>query len=114
MRTPARLNLEAQLRQAQKMEVVGRLAGGVAHDFNNLLTVITGRCNLLLRGINVSTELSRELEEVKKAGERTAALTARSAGQSHHPLLIRPPAPRPRAIRPLCCSQSGGRGGTSS
>jgi PAS domain S-box-containing protein len=71
----ARLNLEARLRQAQKMEAVGRLAGGVAHDFNNLLTVITGRCNLLLRGINGSTELRQELEEVNKAGERAATLT---------------------------------------
>ena len=71
----ARMNLEAQLRQSQKMEAVGRLAGGVAHDFNNLLTVITGRCNLILRGLNGNTGMRQELEEVRKAGERAAALT---------------------------------------
>ena len=71
----ARLNLESQLRQSQKMEAVGRLAGGVAHDFNNLLTVITGRCNLILRGINGNAGMRQELEEVRKAGERAAALT---------------------------------------
>ena len=71
----ARLSLEGQLRQSQKMESVGRLAGGVAHDFNNLLTVITGRCNLVLRGINGNAGLRQELEEVRKAGERAAALT---------------------------------------
>ncbi|MBI1951731.1 MAG: PAS domain S-box protein [Acidobacteria bacterium] len=71
----ARLNLESQLRQSQKMEAVGRLAGGVAHDFNNLLTVITGRCNLILRGINGNAAMRQELEEVRKAGERAAALT---------------------------------------
>jgi PAS domain S-box-containing protein len=68
--------LEAQLRQAQKMEAVGRLAGGLAHDFNNLLTAILGYSHLALRRLGDRTELRREIEEIGKAGERAAALTA--------------------------------------
>jgi PAS domain S-box-containing protein len=66
--------LKAQLEQAQKMESVGRLAGGVAHDFNNMLGVITGRAELaLLR--DVSPEVRNNLEEILKAGHRSADLT---------------------------------------
>lgn len=71
-----RKNLEDQLRQAQKMEAVGRLAGGVAHDFNNMLTVITGYAEILLsRRLAEGNPMRREVEEIKKAGERVTALT---------------------------------------
>ena len=67
--------LQSQLQQAMKMEAVGRLAGGVAHDFNNLLTVITGYSELLLQKIGEESPMHREVEEIKRAGERAAALT---------------------------------------
>jgi PAS domain S-box-containing protein len=67
--------LEAQLLQAQRMESVGVLAGGVAHDFNNMLTVITG-CSEIMLGRMAAGEAGRDLiEEIRKAGERAALLT---------------------------------------
>jgi len=64
-----------QLRQAQKMEAIGRLAGGVAHDFNNLLTIITGRCDLLLTGMDQAGGLCAEIGMIRDAAQRAASLT---------------------------------------
>lgn len=66
---------EEQLRQAQRMEAVGRLAGGVAHDFNNLLTVIQGHAQLLLDGLGVADPRREDAEEVWRSVKRAATLT---------------------------------------
>ncbi|MBU5615308.1 hybrid sensor histidine kinase/response regulator [Geomonas azotofigens] len=67
--------LEEQLIQAQKLESVGRLAGGVAHDFNNMLSVILGHANLALMDLPPGDRLQAGLEEIRKAAERSANLT---------------------------------------
>ncbi len=68
--------IEEQLRQSQKMEAIGRLAGGVAHDFNNLLTVINGYVEVLIDDLELSPEQLEMLECVQQAGSRGAALTS--------------------------------------
>jgi PAS domain S-box-containing protein len=71
----ARKEAEDQLRQAQKMEAIGQLAGGVAHDFNNLLGVIVGYADLLLKDLGRQHPAARRLEQIHKATERATALT---------------------------------------
>lgn len=71
----ARKRLEEQLHQSQKLESVGRLAGGVAHDFNNMLGVILGYTEIALSGLDHSLPLAADLLEIRKAAERSADLT---------------------------------------
>jgi two-component system, cell cycle sensor histidine kinase and response regulator CckA len=66
---------EEQLRQAQKMEAIGRLAGGVAHDFNNILTAIIGYTDLLAERCSPDDAAARDVGEIRKAADRAAALT---------------------------------------
>ncbi len=70
-----RADFENMLQQSQKMESVGRLAGGVAHDFNNMLSVILGHSNLMLEGMASDHPCHNGLDEIRKAAERSAALT---------------------------------------
>jgi PAS domain S-box-containing protein len=70
-----RLQLEDQLRQSQKMDAVGKLAGGIAHDFNNLLTVIIGRAEFMRASGPTGSEWLRDVDEVRDAARRAAALT---------------------------------------
>jgi PAS domain S-box-containing protein len=70
-----RKHLEARLRQAQKLEAVGRLAGGVAHDFNNLLTVILGHSDLVLSAMDPHDCRRHDIEDIRDAGARAAVLT---------------------------------------
>jgi PAS domain S-box-containing protein len=83
--------LEEQLRQSQKMESVGRLAGGVAHDFNNYLTVINGYCDMLLGDVAPGGEFHDGLVEIRSAGERATLVTRQLLAFSRKQLA----APRP-------------------
>ena len=82
-----RKSLETSLLQARKMESIGRLAGGVAHDFNNLLTVINGYSALMLGNLREGDPLRASLQEIHKAGERAAHLTAQLLAFSRRQVL---------------------------
>jgi PAS domain S-box-containing protein len=79
--------LEQQLLQSQKMESIGRLAGGVAHDFNNLLTVIQGYCDLMEETIPRESPLLEELEQIRLASQRAADLTGQLLAFSRKQIL---------------------------
>jgi PAS domain S-box-containing protein len=87
----ARARLENELRQAQKMEAVGRLAAGVAHDFNNILTVILGNTALQLRNPHLDEKLNLSLQQVEHAAERATALTRQLLAYSRKQIIQRRP-----------------------
>jgi PAS domain S-box-containing protein len=83
-----RKDLEGQMRQAQKMEALGRLAGGVAHDFNNVLMVINGLSETVLAILEPTSPVREDLEEILAAGRRAAALTAQLLAFSRKRVLL--------------------------
>ena len=86
-----RTRLENELRQAQKMEAVGRLAAGVAHDFNNILTVILGNATMQLGRPQLDEKLASALRQAVRAAERATALTRQLLAYSRKQILQRRP-----------------------
>jgi two-component system cell cycle sensor histidine kinase/response regulator CckA len=82
-----RRQLEEQLRQAQKMDAVGRLAGGVAHDFNNLLMVINGYTEVLLEQLEKGSDMHHKVQSIQQAADRAATLTRQLLAFSRKQLL---------------------------
>lgn len=97
---------EEQLRQMQKMEAIGQLAGGVAHDFNNIMTVIKGYCELALESIHEDTLTHGHLQEIERAVDRAASLTrqllAFSRKQILQPIVLNPNAVIDEIKKMLC------------
>ncbi len=83
-----RKKLEDQFRQSQKMEAVGRLAGGVAHDFNNLLTVITGYCQMMVDQLSPADPMSEDLQQVLKTADRATTLTKQLLAFSRQQIVL--------------------------
>ncbi|MGB7769061.1 MAG: ATP-binding protein [Verrucomicrobiia bacterium] len=86
-----RINVENQLRQAQKMEVVGQIAAGIAHDFNNILTVIQGHAEIQLNVEKLDESLADSLREISRAAARAASLTRQLLAFSRKQMLQRRP-----------------------
>lgn len=79
---------EEQLRQSQKMEAIGQLAGGIAHEFNNLLQVIKGYCYFLLPGLAGQESLLKDVEGIERSADRAAALTSQLLAFSRRQVLL--------------------------
>jgi two-component system cell cycle sensor histidine kinase/response regulator CckA len=95
-----RTKMEAELRQAQKMEGIGQLAGGIAHDFNNLLTVIQGNSDLALDDLDPSSPSYADIGEIKRAAVSAAALTRQLLAFSRRQVLL----PLPIELRAVPCA----------
>jgi two-component system, cell cycle sensor histidine kinase and response regulator CckA len=98
--TTQRKRVEEQLREVEKMEVIGRLAGGVAHDFNNLLTGVLLYCDLLLNGMAPEDRMRAHVEEIRMAGEQGAALTQQLLAIGRKQV----PQPRPMQVNEVLSS----------
>ena len=85
------VQLEARLRQSQKMEAIGQLAAGVAHDFNNLLTIINGHASLQMSRVGLDNQVIHSLNQVKLAADRAAGLTKQLLAFSRKQLVKRIP-----------------------
>jgi two-component system cell cycle sensor histidine kinase/response regulator CckA len=83
-----RLHLEEQLRNAQQLEAIGRLAGGIAHDFNNILSIIMGHGELLLATANLDADGKNGVDQIRRAADRAASLTQQLLAFSRRQVLL--------------------------